>query len=164
MSSLNYANSYGSRSGSIKRNSYGYGEVPFVRTMTYAGYPRQISPVFESSSYVNRTQGNYNKNYGTGYEDSFGGNTMVHNAIGPLLGGNKYYSTDIQPFGRIRVDDSEPIERVNSNIQVAKYDNPCLEPNMKFVDCLRENNNDLTKCQNLYDDLKVCENNLKKRI
>lgn len=158
MSSLNYNNSYGSRSGSIKRNSYGYGSYPFIRSIGYSGYPREnIARAFQTP--IN----SYSSEKIDGGKALKIETSVPHNVVGTFMGGQRYGSP-LQPLGRIRLDESEPIKRVTTNAEVAKFDNPCLDANLKLVYCLKENNNDITKCQNLFDDLKVCEDNLKKRF
>jgi len=38
--------------------------------------------------------------------------------------------------------------------------NPCFEFNTKFIECLKNNQQDISKCQNIFDDLISCEKSL----
>lgn len=156
-SNVQLTNSFGSRSGNSKKSTYAYGSAPFIRTNNYAGLPHHSTQI-HYDTIANKSLGKAEvQNSGKSYTTA---QSKLHQAINPFLGGSAMKQT-IQPYGRIRVD--EPIiEKIDTDVGFAKRENPCFEFNLKFMNCLRENNNDTSACQNLLDDLKVCEDNLKK--
>ena len=82
------------------------------------------------------------------------GSEVAHQAVRSVMGGSSNHSQPEQ------VQQQAPQEQQQTNTRPEQQTNPCLESNTKFVDCLKRENNDISSCQNLFDDLKSCEKNL----
>lgn len=82
------------------------------------------------------------------------GSEVAHQAVRGLMGGGSH--------GNNQVQQSQPQEQTQnySNNQTQQQQNNCVEFNTRFVDCLKRENNDISSCQSLFDDLKSCEKNL----
>lgn len=77
------------------------------------------------------------------------GSEVAHQAVRSMMGGGSH-SQQVQPQNQVE----------NSNqLQNTQQKNPCMDFNTKFVDCLKENGNDISSCQNFFNDLKSCEKN-----
>ena len=79
-----------------------------------------------------------------------GGSAIAHHAIGSLLG--RPYAREPQVQGG--QNESLPVNTDQTYNQ--QQTNPCYDLNIKFIDCLKIND-DISKCQNIFDDLKICE-------
>ncbi len=83
------------------------------------------------------------------------GSEVAHQAVRSVTGGG---SREQQPEqSQSNQTQTQPQQQANYQPQ---QQNPCLEFNTKFVDCLKRENNDISSCQSLFDELKTCEKNL----
>jgi hypothetical protein len=76
-----------------------------------------------------------------------GGSAIGHKVVGSLMGGSGH-------------KEQQPQVEANSSNQVnnqQQQQNPCASFNTKFIDCLKMSNNDISMCQSIFDDLKVCQ-------
>jgi hypothetical protein len=93
------------------------------------------------------------------------GSTIVQGMAfegGNEIGREFILSMMVESSGQDRV--SAPVENrnqlpvKNQQQQVQKNQNPCQVFNIKFFECLKCNNNDISSCQSVFNDLKVCQN------
>jgi hypothetical protein len=79
-----------------------------------------------------------------------GGSEIGHQVIKSVMGNGSSNKEQV------------PVENTNNNnTQQNTSSNPCQSFNMKFVECLKMSNNDIAQCQNIFDDLKICEKSFK---
>jgi hypothetical protein len=94
-----------------------------------------------------------------------GGSAIAHHAFRNMLGGNSYGSgysnmpTEMPNQNNMTNIQQEPI--MNENDPRIKQ-NPCFDFGTKFIECLKDNSGNISKCQNNFDDLRMCENTLSK--
>jgi hypothetical protein len=86
-----------------------------------------------------------------------GGSAIGHTLIGGLMGhrGGGYggqMTTGSQNLSPVEAN--TPSEQ---QIQQEAQKNPCFEFGQRFINCLKEQTNDIARCQNIFDDLKNCE-------
>ena len=88
---------------------------------------------------------------------AFGGGSEVgHQLTRSMFGGHGGQMVDYQPpVDQLQTGGNVPSQQQQQEIQ--KQRNPCLEYNYKFIECLKGSENDIAKCQSLFDDLKACE-------
>jgi hypothetical protein len=80
-----------------------------------------------------------------------GGSEIGHQAVRALMGGGSHSQAPQQ-------QNAQPVEQNTQNQQ--QKQNPCSDYNFRFVDCLKVNDNNISSCQSLFDDLKSCEKSL----
>jgi hypothetical protein len=80
-----------------------------------------------------------------------GGSEIGHQAVRALMGGGSHSHAPQQ-------QNPQPVEQ-NTQPQQQKQ-SPCSDYNFRFVDCLKVNDNNISSCQSLFDDLKSCEKSL----
>ena len=83
------------------------------------------------------------------------GSEIAHQAVRGIIGGGHNNGGSPQEVPQQEVKQVEQVQQ-NQHQQV----NPCMTYNNKFVDCLKQNGNDISSCQNFFDDLKICEKNM----
>ena len=79
------------------------------------------------------------------------GSEVAHQAVRSVMGGGSHHSQPEQ----VNQQQPEQVQQQSNTQQ-----NSCLDYNTKFVDCLKRENNDISSCQSLFDDLKSCEKGL----
>ena len=73
------------------------------------------------------------------------GSEVAHQGIRSLMGGSSHHET---------------VDQQHIQYAPAKQQNSmCLLENSNFVDCLKFNNNQISRCQSFFDTLKLCEQN-----
>jgi hypothetical protein len=80
-----------------------------------------------------------------------GGSAIGHQVVRSMFGG----SSEVPEK---RPEENTPMENTNSNNQ--QKTSPCSNYNFKFIECLKFNDNNISSCQNFFDDLKSCERSL----
>lgn len=91
-----------------------------------------------------------------------GGSAMGHQVVRSLMGpqyGER--GGEVMPSGR---DQNVPTDVANENVEQSNYtqkQNPCMPYNMDFVNCLQTNPSDISKCQNLFENLVQCQKQLR---
>ena len=84
-----------------------------------------------------------------------GGSEIGHQAVRAMMGGGSHGAPQQSPQN---VEQNPQQQQQQQNTQ--QKNNPCSEYNFKFVDCLKINDNNISSCQSLFDDLKSCERSL----
>jgi hypothetical protein len=88
-----------------------------------------------------------------------GGSEIGHQLTRSMFGGHGGHGgqmVNYQPSeDQLQTGGKVPSQEQQQDIQ--KQKNPCLEYNYKFIDCLKGSENDIAKCQNMFDELKACE-------
>jgi hypothetical protein len=79
-----------------------------------------------------------------------GGSAIGHSVVGSMMGGGRQHDQK----------DQMPVEG-NNNTNTQQNVSPCQSFNLKFVECLKMSNNEISQCQSIFDDLKICEKSLK---
>jgi hypothetical protein len=91
-----------------------------------------------------------------------GGSAIGHTLVGGLMGhrgaGPGGEVPSLQNSGQVEAGSSNQ-QQVQEELQQQKR-NPCFEYGQRFVDCLKDNANDISRCQNVFDDLKMCERSM----
>lgn len=128
--------SYGSRSG---------------RSASFSRSPprQQTTPQPQQSSVPMQTGiggGGLGQTLMTGM--AFGaGSEVAHQAVRGLMGGHSNHNQQQQPV-------PQESEQPRNDYQ---QQNPCLSLNQRFISCLKDNGNEISECQSLFDNLKQCE-------
>lgn len=77
------------------------------------------------------------------------GSEVAHQAVRSVMGGG--HSSQPQQY------EQQPQQQAYEQPQTQQ--NPCLQYNNRFVECLQKEG-EISSCQNLFDDLKTCERNM----
>jgi len=85
-----------------------------------------------------------------------GGSEIGHQAVRALMGGGSSHHGHEQ---RQPVESQQNNNQNNQN-QQQQRNTPCTEYNVRFIDCLKQNDNNISTCQAFFDDLKSCEKSL----
>jgi hypothetical protein len=85
-----------------------------------------------------------------------GGSAVAHHAIGSMLGRGPYGSRE-EVARREEVSSTIPSESAEPLQNTQMQTNPCIELNSKFIECLKGNKDDISKCQNVLNDVLSCE-------
>jgi coiled-coil-helix-coiled-coil-helix domain-containing protein 2 len=113
--------------------------------------PQQTMPVQQQSGGM---MGGLGQTLMTGM--AFGaGSEIAHQAIRGVMGGSGH-GGNVQQVPQ----DNVPQQQQQSQQQSQPQESPCLKYNQKFVNCLKENGNDISDCQNFFNDFKSCEKGL----
>jgi hypothetical protein len=85
---------------------------------------------------------------------AFGGGSEVgRQVVRSMMGGSSHESN--APAER----NNAPVEQTQQQPQQTQENqNPCQGFNVKFIECLKTNNNDISSCQSVFNDLKLCQN------
>ena len=78
------------------------------------------------------------------------GSEVAHQAVRGLMGSG---SDKKESSTENKVEQSNQTKTQ----QQQQHQNICSFQNQKFVNCLKENGNDISECQNFFNDLKACE-------
>jgi hypothetical protein len=139
----------GSYSGSSSPRSSAYSAY---RSGTYITspptYQRQVSPV---------GTGGLGSTIAHGMAFG-GGSALAHHAIGSMLGRGPYASEEVtrtQESSSVTQTESGEMTQSQQNTQFKT--NPCIDVNTKFIDCLKVNKDDISKCQSTFNDVLSCE-------
>ncbi len=82
-----------------------------------------------------------------------GGSAIAHHALGRMFG--QPYQSYPQQGGP-----QNELSRENTNQLEQQYKaNPCFEYDSKFLDCLKDNKDDISKCQVFFNDMVKCQKN-----
>lgn len=84
------------------------------------------------------------------------GSEIAHQAVRGLMGGSGH---DKQASSLSSSSSNVNEEEVKKGEKGEKV-NPCMTYNNKFIECLKGNGNDISSCQNYFDDLKMCEKSM----
>lgn len=88
---------------------------------------------------------------------AFGGGSEVgRQAVRSMMGGSSGEHRESAPVE----NKTQPIqENQQQQVQQTQQNqNPCQGFNVKFIDCLKANNNEISSCQSIFNDLKLCQN------
>lgn len=88
-----------------------------------------------------------------------GGSEIAHQVVRSMMGGSGSVQRDMtkkQPHELHQDYQTDYlVEPTNTKIK----QNPCFDLNLKFVDCLKIHDNNISSCQSLFDQVKMCEKN-----
>ncbi len=79
------------------------------------------------------------------------GSEIAHQAVRGVMGGSSHGSNN-------QVQPQQEVQQVEQKQQVQQKS--CLSYNQKFVECLKVSGNDISDCQNFFNDIKSCEQGL----
>lgn len=149
-SSGGFGRSSGSRSSSYGSRS----------SSTHTAPPRtNVAPTHSSSPMTSggSMMGGLGSTLMTGM--AFGGGSAIgHSVVRNLMGGSSgHEQNNVQPQYQ---NQAEYNQNNAGNTQTESKINPCTDYNFKFVECLKSSDNDIAKCQSLFDELKNCEKGL----
>jgi hypothetical protein len=162
--------------GTQRRSSSGFGGNSYRGYSSSRSPPRQHAYDFSRrgqatstpyQTYRQPTQGmGLGSMLATGM--AFGaGSAVAHNAIRGVMGGNTNLPQSYQQESEMKsISQGQENQQANTNEnnkwveEQAKKEIPCFDYNLKFVDCLKMNENDIGKCQNFFDDIKQCQKNI----
>lgn len=141
---------FGSRSNS-RSSSYGQRSQPNYSTQSRAPTHTQ------SSMPASQPRGGMMSGIGSTIAQgmAFGaGSEVAHQAVRSVMGGGSHGNAMPMESQQPQI---QP-QQVENNTQAKQ--NPCMDFNTRFIDCLKYNNNTISMCQSIFDDLKSCEKNL----
>jgi len=151
------------RSGSSRGRSSGYGRSGG----TSRNYSRNNTGYGSTSSFKSRaapSSPRYNTIQRPSQGMGLGG--MLASGLAFGSGSALAHSALSGVFGRSSAH-GYPAEQANPNNQSSQNNlddeiksNPCYEFNWKFIDCLKVNESDISKCQTLFGDMMSCQKNL----
>lgn len=146
-SSSSRSSSYGSRGSSSQRSS------PAPQQQQRTPMPTQTAQNMPMQPQQGGMMSGLGSTLMTGM--AFGaGSEIAHQAVRGIIGGGSHGSkNDVQESGN-----NVPQQQVQPQQQT--YQSNCMSYNQKFVDCLKVNGNDISDCQNFFNDLKSCEKGL----
>lgn len=78
------------------------------------------------------------------------GSEVAHQAVRSMMGGSGHSNQPQQ-------QNEQPQQYEQPQQSSYTQQNPCIDYNQKFVDCLQKEGNEISSCQNLFNDLKSCE-------
>ena len=82
------------------------------------------------------------------------GSEVAHQAVRSVMGGSSHSAPQ-------QVQEQQPMQQQNyPQEQPMQQNNKCFSLNEKFVNCLKQSGNDISDCQNLFNDLKSCESGI----
>jgi hypothetical protein len=83
-----------------------------------------------------------------------GGSEIGHQVVRSMMGGSSHGNHQGE-------NNNAPVQQQQQQPQqTTQNENPCSGFNMKFVDCLKTSNNDISSCQSTFNDLKLCQNSM----
>ncbi len=149
----------GGRSHSTSR-SPGYSSASGYRSTGYASRPT-------SNPYTTQVQSRNLAGMGLGSMIATGmaiggGSALGHHLVGNMLGGHgraQYYANQpvISQPKPIQATENEPVIQGEGQTTQKPIENPCADYNFKFIECLRDNQDNISRCQNMFDDMLSCE-------
>jgi hypothetical protein len=88
---------------------------------------------------------------------AFGGGSEVgRQVVRSMMGGSSGEHRESAP---VENRNQPPVENQQQQVQQTQQNqNPCQGFNIKFIECLKSNNNDISSCQSVFNDLKLCQN------
>lgn len=145
----------GRSSSSSSRSSYGSRGSSSSRSSSPQPQQRSSMPQQNTQSSVPMQQQSGGMMSGIGSTIvtgmAFGaGSEIAHQAVRGMMGGSGHGS------GHNNVSEVQNNDHQQNN-NVQEKQNPCMSYNMKFVECLKTSGNDISDCQNFFNDLKTCE-------
>jgi len=84
-----------------------------------------------------------------------GGSAIGHTAVRSLMGGDNHNQTMPENSQQNQPQQNQTNPQQQSQSQ--QQQNPCMDYNLKFINCLKTSESGISSCQNLFDDLKSCE-------
>jgi hypothetical protein len=91
-----------------------------------------------------------------------GGSALGHHIVGSMLGGHgraQYSpSEQLNTSGPLENVENQPVQTEN---QIKQNENPCMGYNNKFIECLKDNPENISRCQVYFDDMITCEKSLR---
>lgn len=78
-----------------------------------------------------------------------GGSEIGHQLVRSVTGGGSRHEVEQAK--------QQPIEPQNNQSQAQPQNNLCHGYNVKFIECLKLQDNDISSCQSFFDDLKACQ-------
>ena len=140
-SSSNSNRSFGGRSSSPMRSS-----SPVPQKTTQSNVPMQTQQSGGMMSGLGST-------LMTGM--AFGaGSEIAHQAVRGVMGSGHGHNNQVN---EIPQNNSNEIQS-NNNVNKDNISNLCNDLNTKFIQCLQQNGNDISDCQNLFNEMKMCQN------
>mgnify|MGYP002149153504 CR=1 FL=1 len=87
-----------------------------------------------------------------------GGSALAHHAIGSMLGRGSYAPREeVTRTEASSMTPTESGEMTQTPQNTQMQTNPCMDLNTKFIDCLKVNKDDISKCQSIFNDILSCE-------
>lgn len=86
------------------------------------------------------------------------GSEIAHQAVRGVMGGSSHGG--VQQSGQ-EYPQEQPQQQQQQQQEPIQQQHPCMNYNMKFVECLKSSGNDISDCQNFFNDLKQCEQGFK---
>lgn len=150
--------SSGGRSGSSRSSSYG-SNTSRSSSMGAGNRTQQAKQPTPTSTQPPMQQGGGSMLGGIGSTIvtgmAFGGGSEIgHQVVRSMMGGKEQHGEPVQQ----QPQQQQPME--NQQQQPQQKQNPCFGYNTRFIDCLKTNDNSISHCQSLFDDLKSCEKSL----
>ena len=87
-----------------------------------------------------------------------GGSEIGHQVVKSFMGGSSHNEKPKEP--QQNQIQQQPVENTNSNNNQQQKSNICSGYSLKFNDCLKFYDNNISSCQSYFDDLKSCEKSL----
>jgi hypothetical protein len=158
--SFGRSNSRSRSSGSSSRSSNSSSR-PYGYSSSSSGYQSKPQTIYSGSS-PSRSSGIFGTGGGIGstvaHGMAFGGGSEIgHHLTRSMVGGHGGSNYPQVQQGYTDISDTGIVSQTNNQQSIQNRPNPCLDFNYKFVDCLKESGNDISKCQSIFDDLKACE-------
>ena len=88
-----------------------------------------------------------------------GGSAIGHSVVKSMMGGGES-KENLPQQNNQQPQQIQEVENSNVNQNTQQKPHPCQEFNMKFVDCLKFNDNNIANCQSYFDQMKSCEKSL----
>jgi len=85
-----------------------------------------------------------------------GGSAIGHSIIGGLMGNRGGHGE----MANTQNSQNTQIDPYSSSQQQEINKNPCFELGQKFIECLKENQSEISKCQNIMTDLNYCQKSM----
>lgn len=88
-----------------------------------------------------------------------GGSALGHHIVGSMLGGHgraQYYPVESSPNEQLQSSQTQPLQD-ETNLNAKQLENPCIDYNIQFINCLKENQDNISRCQNQFTDMISCE-------
>ena len=83
-----------------------------------------------------------------------GGSEIGHQVVRSMMGGSSHGNHQGE-------NQNAPVQQnQQQQQQTTQNENPCSGFNMKFVECLKTSNNEISSCQSIFNDLKLCQNSM----
>jgi hypothetical protein len=92
-----------------------------------------------------------------------GGSALAHHAVGSMFGRSSAHGYPSE--NQLTNQNAQPVEGgggqlTNKDLEQQIKSNPCYDFNVKFLDCLKAHEQDISQCQITFNDMMSCQKNL----